>query len=134
MSRRARTAGAETRPRQALGWPGRAVQRALELPRVGRMLLAGVFGIAATLALMPLVDGVYLTHLMAWNLPVLPALVSSGAGMAVYIVGWRLMVGTVGERPAAGRAAVLYFWFGVLLCLLVLALVLYGLALNARAD
>ncbi len=134
MGRRTRTASAEARPAQALKRPDRIVQRALNLPRAGRVLLAGLFGVATTLAFMPLVDGVYLAHLLAWQTPMLPALFSSGLGMAVYIAGWRLLVGTVGERPALGRATALYFWFGVLMCLFVLALVLYGLALNAQAD
>jgi hypothetical protein len=97
------------------------------------MLLAGLFGVATTLAFMPLVDGVYLTHLMAWEMPVLPSLVSAGIGMTVYILGWRLLVGTVGERPVLRRATVVYFWLGVLMCVLVLALIVYGLALNAQA-
>lgn len=129
MSRRTQITRAETT--RATGG-NRAAQWVLDLPRAGRVLLVAVFGIATTLVLMPVIDALYIVHLMALGVPVLPALVSTGIGMAMYVAGWRLVVGTVGERPVRSRATALYVWLGVLMCLFVLALVLYGLALNAQ--
>ncbi len=113
-------------------WTRLGPQWALSLPRVGRVLLVTVFGIVTTLALMPIVDSVYLTYFMALGLPVLPALISTGFGMSMYIMGWRLIVGTVGERPIPQRATAVYFWIGILMCLTVLALIAYGMALSLQ--
>lgn len=129
MSRRTRATHTETAPPTGIN---RAAYWALNLPRLGRVLLVALFGVATTLALMPVIDAVYITHLMALGVPVLPALVSTGIGMAIYVAGWRLVVGTVGESPVLGRATTLYVWLGVLMCLFVLALVTYGLVLNAQ--
>ncbi|MGQ9887513.1 MAG: hypothetical protein ACUVSX_03390 [Aggregatilineales bacterium] len=117
---------------QTIAWVRRGPRWALSLPRVGRVLLATVFGIVTTLALMPVVDGIYLAHFMALGLPVLPALVSAGFGMSMYIIGWRLIVGTVGERPTLQRATTVYFWIGTLMCLTVLALIAHGMALSLQ--
>lgn len=115
-------------------WIRNGPRWALSLPRAGRVLLVAMFGVATTLALMPIVDGVYLNYLMALRLPVLPALISTGLGMSIYVVGWWLVVGTVGEKPVLQRVTVMYFWFGALMCLIVLALVTYGLALNLQSE
>lgn len=113
-------------------WTRRGPLWVLSRPRVSRVLLTALFGVATTLALMPVVDGVYLNYFMMLRLPMLPALISTGFGMGVYIMGWRLIVGTVGEQPALERGTVVYFWFGVLMCLTVLALVVHGMVLSLQ--
>jgi hypothetical protein len=98
----------------------------LNIPRIGRMALVGVFGLAVTLALSPLIDDVYLRFLFDPSTRVLPSLVSVGFGLVMYALGWIWLIGTVGDRPPVRRAALAYVLIGILAVLVVVMLLVQG--------
>ena len=106
--------------------PGRLVKWIVELPRLTRIVLALVFALAVTLAITPLVDAFYLDHFFDVNTRMAPSLVSTALGVAFYILGWRLMIGYVGENPPPRPALLWYFGVGAGCCLLVAILVVFG--------
>lgn len=102
-------------------------ERILRLPRLLRVLIAAVFALMTTLLLMPIIDLVYIDNFFNPSTIILPALIASGIGLVVYVAGWRLLIGTVGESLNARPATLIYLALGVLALLLVIALVVYGL-------
>lgn len=110
------------------------VRWVLNRSRLTRVLMVSLFGLATTLAVFPIVDYVYLEHFFNEGTVILPSLVSVGAGIIMYILGWRLIVGTIGEdRPV--RPAV--FWYtvvGILAILLVIGLTLQGYSIVNAPD
>jgi len=106
------------------------VERVLLMPRLARMLVAATFALAAALLVTPLVDNVYIENFFSMETRLLPALVSAGLGLVVYAVGWRLLVGVVGETPSVRPATRYYLIFGVVLLVLVVILVAFGFYSN----
>ena len=106
------------------------VERVLMMPRLARMLVTAVFALAGALLVTPLVDTVYMDNFFSMETRLLPALVSAGLGMIIYVIGWRLLVGVVGETPPARPATRNYLIFGVVLLVLVVALVAFGFYSN----
>jgi hypothetical protein len=104
------------------------INRLLKLPRFVRIIIAGIFALATTLALSPLVDYIYLSYLFTEESRLLPSLVSAGAGLGMYLVGWWLLVGGVDQVPPARRVLLLYVMVGVLIVCLVIVLGLSGLS------
>lgn len=109
--------------------PGFA-DRVLALPRIVRLALAIVFALAAALAVTPLVDTVYINNFFSMETRMAPALVSSLLGFGVYFVGWRLIVGMVGETPRPRPAVRYYVLLGAALLVLVIVLLVIGIASN----
>ncbi|MBZ0302122.1 MAG: hypothetical protein K8J31_20395, partial [Anaerolineae bacterium] len=70
--------------------------RIVGIPRLIRVLLVALFALAVTLSVSPLVDIIYDRHFFSVHTVMIPALVSSGLGLVMYMLGWWLMVGTVG--------------------------------------
>lgn len=100
-----------------------------QLPRLVRILLVGLFALAVTLALSPLVDLIYDHYFFSTQTVIVPALVTATIGLITYMLGWWLMVGTVGEQPEARAAMVWYFGIGVLAVVIVVYLILTGVSL-----
>jgi hypothetical protein len=98
----------------------------LKLPRFVRIVIACIFALTTTLALSPLVDYIYLSYMYTEESRLFPSLVSAGAGLLMYLVGWWLFVGGVDEAPPARRALLLYVMVGVLIVCLVIVLALAG--------
>jgi hypothetical protein len=104
----------------------------LALPRPARLGIVVAFSLALSLAIFPLVDQVYLTFSQTYSL--LPSFVSMLLGGAMYVVGWRYLVGTAGEPPAPSFIAFVYFIIGILALVVVFALLLQGVvSLNTPA-
>jgi hypothetical protein len=103
--------------------------RVIQLPRIARILLAALFALAVTLAFSPLVDLIYDRYFFNRNTLIVPALVTATFGLIMYMIGWWLMVGTVGERPAVRAALVWYFGIGVLAVVVVVYLIASGVSL-----
>jgi hypothetical protein len=122
MARHSRSANA-----QALSQ--RLVARILALPRLARVLLVGLFALAVTLSLSPLVDYIYIEYFFNMDTRILPALVSAAVGLGIYVLGWWLMVGTQGEKPIARTALLWYCGIGLLAVLVVVFLLLRGVTL-----
>ena len=85
----------------------------LGLPRILRIIIAALFGVATTLALFEVVDKIYIEYFFSQSTRILPALISGGFGMAMYVVGWQLIVGIIGEERHAKAATVWYFAVGL---------------------
>jgi len=100
----------------------------LKLPRLARIILVAVFALTVTLALSPLVDYVYIRYMFTEQTRLLPSLVSAGAGIAMYLLGWWLVIGSVNARPSARPAILVYLIFGIFAVCLVLILGLMGLS------
>lgn len=96
------------------------VEQVLQMPRITRILISAVFALATTLALSPIVDEIYLRFFLDDSTVWLPALISVSCGLVMYVAGWRLIVGTVGETNQADRAAMIYFSAGFLAILVVI--------------
>jgi len=99
--------------------PFRVVNGILSLPRLVRIIIAAIFGAATTLALFEVVDQIYLDYFFSESTRVAPALVSGGFGMLMYVIGWSLIVGTIGEDREAKLVTVWYVVIGIFALLLV---------------
>jgi hypothetical protein len=104
----------------------RLAVRIVSLSRLSRILLAALFALAITLMITPVVDGIYLNNFFSSDTRMIPALVSTALGLGYYGVGWRLIVGYVGEKPIPRPAVLWYFGMGAAACIIVLALVFIG--------
>ncbi|MCK6578082.1 MAG: hypothetical protein L6Q98_08265 [Anaerolineae bacterium] len=98
----------------------------LSLKRYQRIGLVMVYSIGLTLLLMPMVDNVYLSYFFSAQTVLVPALLSAGAGVIMYAVGWRLMIGYVGELPPERASVVIYVLMGTVILLMVITLVVIG--------
>lgn len=103
--------------------------RVIQLPRLVRILLAALFALAVTLAFSPLVDLIYDRYFFSANTLIVPALVTATLGLIMYMVGWWLMVGTIGEQPASRAALAWYLGIGVLAVVVVVYLIASGVSL-----
>ncbi len=104
----------------------RLVMWIVNLPRLVRIVLSALFALAITLLVTPVVDGIYLNNFFSTDTRVVPSLISTALGLVYYVVGWRLVIGYVGEKPAARPAVLFYCGIGLAACIIVLALVLIG--------
>lgn len=111
-------------PAPALAY--RLLERLLSLPRLARIGLAGVFALALTLLLIPVIDGIYLQYFYSPDTRGVAAYVGASIGVVMYLLGWRLIVGFAGESPSVSRAVVWYVSFGAAVSLIALALFVYG--------
>lgn len=111
--------------------PTRASQ-VLAQPRWLRMVLAAFFALMTALVVTPLVDIIYTDYFFSMDTRLVPALVSTGLGLLVYAVGWRLIVGAIGMQPPPRRAVGYFMVFGLVVTLVALALVVIGIATNIQ--
>lgn len=114
--------------------PDRLIARVLGLPRLARILIVAVFGLAATAALFPIVDRIYLTNFFSEQTIVIPSLVSAGVGIIMYVAGWVLMVGTRGSPLPKRPAILVYILFGIIIVLYVLILIVNGYSTATAPD
>lgn len=109
--------------------PLQMVQRLLGLPRLVRIALCAFFALCVTLSLSPLVDAFYLQFLYTPQTVIAPALVSAGFGLAMYALGWWLVIGTVGEHPGARFLTLWYLLIGIAAVMVVSILLISGITL-----
>lgn len=104
------------------------------IPRWGRILIVMIMALATTLLLFPQVDAIYLDYLFDESTIMLPALVSAGFGLTMYMAGWFLVVGSRGSTPqeqvSSSPALLWYIGFGVLALVVCTVLLLHGLTLT----
>ncbi len=110
----------------------RLAQFVLSWRRFGRILLVAVLALVVTVAVSPLVDWVYMTFFFSEATIIAPSLVSTAAGVVMYLAGWVLLVGTVGQPPMPRRATLVYLLVGILAVLLVAYLVIQGYSIVAE--
>ncbi len=106
----------------------------LDRPRGIRILLVSLFALATTLALFPIVDEMYIRFIFDESTRLLPSLVSVGFGIVMYIGGWWLVVGTVGDERPVRPVIFWYLVIGILATLLVIILLLQGYAIGTAPD
>ena len=121
-------------PRKATQQPaisvgGRIINQIILLPRVARIALVTLFALAVVLVLTPLVDIVYAENFFSESTLMVPALVSAACGAVVYVFGWWLMVGTVGEQPVPRALILWYCGVGLAAVVTVVFLVIRGINL-----
>lgn len=106
----------------------------LDRPRGIRILLVSLFALAATLALFPITDELYIRFLFDESTRLLPSVVSVGFGIVMYIGGWWLVVGTVGEERPVRPLIFWYLIIGILATLLVIGLLIQGYSIGTAPD
>lgn len=114
--------------------PDRLVSRIVHLPRVIRVLIVGIFALAVTLAVSPLVDVIYDRYFFSTDTLMAPALVTAFLGLGMYLIGWWLIVGTVGETPPAHIRVLWYFGVGTGAVVIVTMLIILGIRLLNFVD
>jgi hypothetical protein len=102
--------------------------RIFKLPRIVRIIIVAVFALSVTLIVSPLVDYIYLSAMYTPETTVLPSVISAIAGLGMYIFGWLLVIGTVGETPPTRRWVLLYVILGIIAVLLAIVLALNGVS------
>jgi hypothetical protein len=115
--------------RRSIAVMTRLANHIVALPRLVRVLLAALFGLCVTLSLSPLIDLIYDRYFFSMETRMAPALVSSAFGLVMYMLGWWLMVGTVGERPGPRLAVLWYVGTGVFAVTAVTVLIIFGVHL-----
>jgi hypothetical protein len=108
-------------------WIDGMIRRTFGFSRIGRILVCAVIALAATLTIRPLIDLIYLDYFYDPGTVIVPAWIATAVGIAVYAIGWRLVVGMAGEVPQPGRAAAYYLVVGVGLVVYIAVLTVYGL-------
>jgi hypothetical protein len=129
-----RTKSASTVPPENISVPERLIDRILGLPRLARIVIVAVFGLAATAVLFPIVDRVYLTNFFSEQTVIIPSLISAGFGIIMYVAGWVLMVGTRASPLPKRLAIVFYIVFGIIIVLYVLILIVNGYSTATAPD
>ncbi len=99
----------------------------LSLPRGGRIGICILFALAVTLALSPIVDTI-LQYRYTLETSTAPMLVAAAFGLAMYFVGWQLVIGIPGETPPARLLILWYVGVGVLALILVIVWLITGVA------
>jgi hypothetical protein len=107
----------------------RVIDWILSLPRLVRILIAIVFALCVTLALSPLVDLIYSEFFFNPQTIIIPSLVSASFGLAMYVMGWRFLVGTVGEKPQARLFVLWYIVLGLMAIVVVTILIVRGVTI-----
>ncbi len=115
-----------SQPAQSRPASERLIERIVHLSRLTRILLAAVFALALTLAITPLVDQHLPAIFFDSSTRVIPALISTAAGLVFYGVGWRLIIGYAGEAAAARPAILWYISIGAAACVVVVVLLVIG--------
>jgi hypothetical protein len=115
------------KPRKMM--PIRLIDLVLGWPRIVRIGLVAIFALCVTLSLSPMVDEIYMGLFFTPQTVILPSLVSASFGLLMYVTGWWLMIGTIGEKPAARLAIIWYIVLGIAAVLVVVILLLRGITL-----
>jgi hypothetical protein len=83
-------------------------RRVLNLPRIARILLTVVCSLAFGVLIIQLVYSIYLQYFFSLQTYSIPTLIALIVGFGVYVLGWRFIVGTVGEKP---DESAFVFWY-----------------------
>lgn len=109
----------QTSPEIKASWQIKIATTVLNLPRITRILIAGVYALATVLAITPIVDEIYLANFFTEDTTWLPAMITASIGLFVYMIGWRIIVGTVGETILPSNSVTWYLIAGLFAILMV---------------
>jgi hypothetical protein len=87
----------------------------LKLPRLARILIAAIVALITALVASPVVDAIYLRYFYSPDTVIVPSLIAAALGLLMYVAGWRLIVGTVGDDSPISRSTLIYMAGGALL-------------------
>ncbi len=104
----------------------RWVSKVLSWPRGVRIALVAGLSLVITLISTPLIDAAYIRFFFQPETVILPSLVSVGAGLVMYLLGWKTVIGTVGELPRSDSGALWYLILGVVSLLVAVVLLITG--------
>lgn len=104
---------------ESLPFVFRVVKIVLDLPRLIRIGISAVFAIATTMAIREVVDEIYLNYFFSESTRIIPSLVTAAVGLLMYVIGWQLIVGTLGEDRQAKVITAYYLLIGVFAMMLV---------------
>lgn len=110
------------------------IQRFIALPRIVRVIISAFFAVATTLAISPLIDYIYLQYMFTFETRILPSLVTVTLGCLMYVIGWRIYVGTVNTIPQARIHVLWYFVIGIVATIIVIVLMIQGVAILNLPD
>lgn len=111
------------------------LEQLVRLPRLIRVLIVAVFSLVVALAVSPLIDHIYIRFFFSSSTVILPSLVTVAVGSIVYIIGWRIYIGTVNTTPPAENRILWYFGIGAVVTIFVLGLIVYGvISLNLPIE
>lgn len=96
----------------------RGIVRLLVLPRLLRIVLVGLFALAVTFVVALLLY--YQSIFYNPDLQIVFYIIAAVLGLLMYLAGWQLIVGTVGETPPMQRSVVWYLGVGLLAILMIL--------------
>lgn len=111
-------------------WWQRSVARVLALPRLVRIILIGLFSGAVVLAVFPLIDRIYFYNFFSPDTRAVPAYILAGIGLVYYALGWWLVIGRAGTRPAVRAATSVYLLTGLIMLLIDFVLIAQGLLMQ----
>lgn len=107
----------------------RMIDSILSLPRLVRIIIAALFALCVTLALSPMIDMIYMELFFNPQTVIAPSLVSAAFGLAMYVLGWRFLVGTVGEKPEVRLFVLWYIVLGLIAIAVVAILIVRGMTI-----
>lgn len=108
---------------------GRSIDWILNLPRIVRIMIATAFALCVTLALSPMIDMIYMDFFFSPGTVIMPSLVSAAFGLGMYVLGWRFLIGTVGEKPQVRLFILWYFALGLMALAVVAILIVRGVTI-----
>lgn len=111
-------------------WWLKPVANILALPRILRIVISAVFALALVLVIFPFIDWVYYTYFFSMETRGVPAYIIAACGLVMYLVGWRTIVGTHGEKLSPRRWTGWYLISGLILVVIAAILIAYGLILR----
>lgn len=110
------------------------VRKILGLSRILRIVITGIFSVALTAAVFPLIDEIYITRFFDERTRILPSFVAVAIGIIMYGVGWYLLIGTRGEDRPQRIAVLFYVLAGICVLLFVSYLIINGYSLATMPD
>jgi hypothetical protein len=124
-SPKSKRASANTKSTQPQIQSYRAIRYMLKFPRYVRIAITTLFAVAVTLviALLVFYESIFYTSSLL-NVLMMVCVVF---GLAMYVAGWQLYIGPIGETPPARLAVLWYVGLGALAIFLVLLWFLQGI-------
>lgn len=106
------------------------LERIVRLPRLARIVLVAFIALMVVLAVFPLIDRLYVALFFSPTTLILPSLVATGVGLVMYVIGWLLLVGTVGTQPIIQRGLRWYLGIGGIAIMIDIVLIIQGITMT----
>lgn len=104
--------------------------RLTSMPRAARIMVSAFFALMVTLAMFPIIDWAYIKYFYNPNTVTFASIIAVVLGGVMYVAGYLLIVGTVGEKPPARKAVLWYVVIGLIALIMVVLLLLQGYSMT----